>query len=155
MCKVASAAKDTLRDFRLESDFSRSSRSRAAACCSSSVRKATFEPEVLFSLDEFDSDSSPVAMAGLEEMSSDSFFLWGGISGRRGVVGLRMDRGITLAGAARVDRLFPVACFNPGKPPGPILLLLDFFFCAVCELPTLMVAMVAFSLSIVLVRMAM
>lgn len=99
VCKVASAAKDTRRlanDLRRVSRRSRSSLSRAAACCSSSVLRATLEAllssvsDLLFVVDR--SDVVEPEDRALLELSS-------GISGNGLMVGFRIERG-ALVGAA-------------------------------------------------------
>lgn len=59
-------------------------------------------------------------------MRAGSLDLNEGISGS-GMVGLRMDLGGGLAFAARETRRFPDPGFSASNPPGPILLLRDFF----------------------------
>lgn len=88
--RVASAANETRRfanDLRLASRLSRSSRSLAAACCSSSVRRAM--RETVGSSLNFWSDLSEVLC------TSDWRFCFGGfeISGNVDIRGLRIDRG--------------------------------------------------------------
>lgn len=95
MCNVASAAKETLRfarDLRRASLRSHSSRSRAAACCSSSVRRA-----ILISEPSSRSPSCPSPPAEVL-----GFFVFRrGISGRGPIVGFRIDLGGGREGAAR------------------------------------------------------
>ena len=111
------------------------------------------------------------APKGLERLSvpfiPDLLDLCGGISGKKGIVGLRMDLGVGLAGAAndwtRVSprschaklpcsltaRLFPFPDFKTSMPPGPILLLRDFLQPAL-PAAVLATSTVMFSLSIFL-----
>lgn len=98
MCSVASAANETLRlanDLRRASRLSRSSLSLAAACCSSSVFKATFAP-----LNSSSGRLNADAPADAPTDFLDDCDRKGGISGSGEIVGLRIERG-TLGGAAR------------------------------------------------------
>lgn len=94
MCNVASAANETLRlasDFRRASRLSRSSLSFAAACCSSSVFKATFDP--------LNSSSGMLNVDAPIDFREACDFN-GGISGKGEIEGFRIERG-SLVGAAR------------------------------------------------------
>ena len=100
VCSVASAANDTRRlasDLRRASRRSRSSRSRAAACCSSSVLTAILDP--LFS--ELRKVGVEISCVGVPKLiRSGCLGFKGGISGI-GMVGLRIERGAALVGTAR------------------------------------------------------
>lgn len=94
MCSVASAAKETLRfanDLRRASRLSRSSLSLAAACCSSSVLTATFDP--------LNSSSGGLTVGTPTDFLEDCDRN-GGISGSGEMLGFRIERG-SLDGTAR------------------------------------------------------
>jgi hypothetical protein len=157
VCKVASAANDTLRlarDFRRASRLSRSSLSRAAACCSSSVLTAILCAD----------RSSPEELRALCVVFVSPFALFSiGISGKGATLGFKIPRG-AFDGTANdyisesvqlsrsftsvrvhTARRFPDPCFKASSPPGPKLLLLDFFLLAAVVLAT---SIVAFSFSV-------